>query len=87
MGGDRDGGSYPDLLVVFDGAAALPVETEAHEVDAEDGGQGFDAGPLHCGSLETQAHVMSVRAAPGRDGRAGDCLCVCVRTFSLHFSQ
>lgn len=81
----RDGhDSYPDLLVVFDGAAALPVEAEAHEVDAEDAGQGFDARPLHCGSLETHERVMNMRTASGRDGRAGDC-CVC--TFSLHFSQ
>lgn len=43
--------SYPNLFIIFDGASTFPVEPEAHEVNTENAGQGFDTCPLHCGSL------------------------------------
>ena len=52
--------SYPYLFIIFDGASAFPVEAEAHEVDTENAGQGFDACPLHCGSLCRWTNVNTV---------------------------
>lgn len=53
---------YPNLLIVFDGASAFPVKTEAHEVNAQNAGQRFDASPLYCGSLEnTYAHCKYIK--------------------------
>lgn len=55
--------SHPNLFIVFDGTSTFPVEAETHEMNAEDAGQGFDACPLHCGSLcsgNTQ-HTVSLQ--------------------------
>lgn len=51
---------YPNLFVVFDGAAAFPVEAEAHQVDTENAGEGFDARPLYSGPLCRQTRVSNV---------------------------
>lgn len=76
---------YPDLLIIFDGASAFPVEAEAHQVNAENAGEGFDARPLHSGSLrgQTNAHDLNTQQQP-----AGiKCMPNVMHTFSLHFSQ
>lgn len=48
---------YPNLFVIFDGASAFPVEAEAHQVNTENAGEGFDARPLHSGSLRGETNV------------------------------
>lgn len=60
MYGDLDLEMYPNLFIIFDGASAFPVKAEAHEVNTENAGQGFDTCPLHCGSLRRRTHVHTV---------------------------
>lgn len=52
---------YPNLFIIFDWASAFPVKAEAHEVNTENVGQGFDASPLHCGPLcrKMQKHIVN----------------------------
>lgn len=50
---------YPNLFVIFDGAAAFPVEAEAHQVNAEHAGEGLDACPLNSGSLCRQTQCKT----------------------------